>query len=349
MARVAFSVLARDNQGVTCHTHAVLPDCRMALSWLLVLAATATAQIPRDVSRVDDLINDGKYVEAARYTKAALTELRVGHGDEDRTVAFLSYAGRLCAETGGLDEASRLLAEAEALARRVGVEYHLPTILRQKAAIQYTIGDYSSAAITADEAWRLSVKENYYRVRAEYARSVRALALLRMGKTNEAEDLALLAANAVEPRRQTYKDFVPRILYAACLVESELGNHAAAGTYCQRGLEMASRAKHETRELSLGYLSRAEAYFKAGDTGRSRASALKAIEITGRLFGRDHQDVASAMDLLTQISLKEGNAAEACARAAEAAKIASKLFGERVGRERLERTRREIGGCELQP
>lgn len=180
---------------------------------------------------------------------------------------------------------------------------------------------------TAAKAFRLSEEHDYYRIRAEYCHSVAALALLRMGNIVEAEKWALTAVKAAPKKPGKHLLFAPRILYAACVVESHAGKIADAEAFCNLGLQIAAYSKLETRDLSLGYLALAEAYLQADDLVHSRGAVSKSADLTKKMFGTQHQDMIDALDLLAMISLRQGDKIGACNRAREAINIANVLFG----------------------
>jgi tetratricopeptide (TPR) repeat protein len=296
-----------------------------------LLATGASAQILSEIwhnpLRLDDLVNAGKYPEAIELARIAIKTSEARQQDGQKAI-FLTYLGKADVELGRLGEASQILASAEALKSPVWDNDYPAALLREKAALLYALAEYDEAAITAERAHRLSLAHNLTPIRAEYCSSIRALALLRMGKVRDAEKLALTAVKALPGKDVNNPVYGPRILYTACLVEGHLGKSADAMAFCRRGSELASKSKGETLDLSLGHLALAEAYLLAGDLTHSRESALESTHLTVRLFGPQHQDMIGALVLLAQLSIREGNAAEACAHASEAATIAKALFGE---------------------
>lgn len=246
---------------------------------------------------------------------------------DDQALAFLAYLAKAAVETGRLGPAWTIFHSAETLDTQIWDKYYEPALFREKAACYYAAGEYDAASLAAAKAYQLSNEHDYYRIRAEYCRSVQALALLRAGNIIEAEKQALAAVRVAPKKPGKHLVFAPRILYTACVVESHAGKMADAAAFCNLGLEIAAASKLETRDLSLGYLSLAEAQLQAGDLVRSREAALKSADLSTKLFGTEHQDMVDALDLLAMISLREGDKAAARARVTEATKIATTLFG----------------------
>ncbi|MGD0297894.1 MAG: hypothetical protein ABSE86_12315 [Bryobacteraceae bacterium] len=140
--------------------------------------------------------------------------------------------------------------------------------------------------------------------------------------------------------------FASRILYAACVIESNAGIFADAEAYCRRSLDIASQSKRDTRDLSLGCLALAEAQLEAGDLAHSPEAATKGRDLTAKLFGESHQDMVQALELLARVSAKDGNMTDVCADANRAVKIATALFGERSpGAAGPIRALREMDAC----
>lgn len=311
----------------------LIPQLAILTIVLAVLLGTSSAyaqvlsDIPREVSRLDDLVHTGRYVEAMKLAKVILDRLSVWQRD-DRALPFLVYLGKAAVETGQPHQASTIFKSAEVLsATSWDKDYYEAALVREKAALYYAAGEYAAAAAAAARAYRLSNGHNYYRIRAEYCQSLQALAVLRMGNVREAERLALIAVKAAPKKRGKYSVFVPRILYTACIVTGHAGKTPDAEAFCRRGLEIASDAKGETRDLSLGYLAQAEIQLQAGDLARSREAALRGAEITNRLFGTQHQDMVDALVLQAMIHVREGDSNAARAKVNEASKIATALFG----------------------
>jgi hypothetical protein len=271
---------------------------RAALSLLfaLILAgvpacfAQSRQQISEQTSEVDDLVNAGEYEHAAQLAKLLFQQLKM-RGRDEHSVLSLVYIGKAQTELGHLGDAVNTLGLADALSSGLGSTFYDATLLRETAALYYALAGYDGAAASAAKAVRLSQERNSTRIRVAYCKSIEALALLRIGKLSEAE---LLVASAVKecPKKPGKSPvFAPRILYAACIVESHAGNFAEAEADCRRGLDIASQSKRETRDLSLGYLALAEAQLEAGDLPHSREAAAK----------------GQALGLLAKVPAKEGN------------------------------------------
>ena len=267
-------------------------------------------------------------------------------GRDEHSVQSLAYIGKAQIELGHLGEAISVLGTAEALSSSLGSTYYDATLLHETAALYYALAGYDGAAASAAKAVRLSQERNIPKIRVAYCKSIEALALLRIGKLSEAELLAASALKECPKKPGRSPVFAPRILYAACVVESHAGNFADAEAYCRRGLDIASQSKRETRDLSLGYLALAEAQLEAGDLAHSREAASKGRDLTVKLFGEQHQDMVQALGLLAKVSAKDGNIADGCADANRAVKIATALFGERsLGAAGPIRALREMGAC----
>jgi len=291
-------------------------------------SAQSLGEVYREAGQVDDLVNNGRYVEAAKLANSMLDRLHRSHR-EGQALPFLAYLAKTGLETGQIAQASGLLKSAEPILLNFYRERHFePALMREKAAFYYASAQYDSAAAAASKAVQLSQEYNYEKIRTEYCRGIQALAHLRSGNTTEAERLVSIALNAVPKRSGRSPVFAPRILYSACIVESHMDKLTVAERLCQRGLEFAGYSRPQTRDLSLGYLALAEAYLQAGDLSHSREFAQQAADLTAQLFGTQHQDMVDALDFLAIVSLKEGDTAAAHARIAQAIPIANKLFGD---------------------
>ncbi len=288
--------------------------------------AQASYQIWQEISHLNDLLKQGDYDHAAKLANLILERFQVW-APNDQRVAILAYIGRAQVEMGRLGEAAHVLGMAEALSSRIWNNHYEVGVFREMAALHYALGEYDAAVAAAAKAYRFSEERNYSKIHMGYLQSIDALALLRIGKLNDAELLALSAVKNCPKKADKNIVEVPRVLYTACLVESHLGNYADAESYCRRGLEMAALSKRENRDLSFGYLALAEATLRAGDLPRSREAALKSTDLTRKFFGAAHQDMVSGLGLLAQAIAREGNATEACDRAKEAVSIATELFG----------------------
>lgn len=282
--------------------------------------------IGREASHLDELVNGGKYLEAAKLGKSLLDRLHIWQQD-DQALVFLAYLGKASVEQGQPRLAFKLFDSADAINARTWNRYYEPALLREKAALSYAAGEYVAAADLAARAYRTSIDHNYYRVRAEYCHSLEALALLRMGRLAEAERLASIAAKAVPKKTTNRPVFAPRILYAACVVAAHSGNLVDAEAFCRRGLDDALSSGSETRDLSLGYLAFAEFWLQAGDLAQSRESALRAVDLTKKMFGTHHQDMVEALTILALVNAKSGDVDAARCRVDEAARIAAAMFG----------------------
>jgi tetratricopeptide (TPR) repeat protein len=279
-----------------------------------------------EVAKLDDLLDQGEYVYAARSAASLLERLHVW-GPDREAILVLTHIGKSQIELGRFGEAVKVLSQANALASTIPYYFYDPALFRETALLQLEVGEYQAAANTAAKAVKLAQDHNQERLRVGYCRSIEAMALLRLGKPDDAELLSLKAVKTCPKKAGKYFVFAPRILYTACLVASHQEKYADAEEYCRRGLEIAQQWKRENRDLSLGYLAFAEAYLEAGDLARSREAAAKNVEITARLFGEQHQDMVQALGLLARISAKQGNMSEACTQAERAVRIATALFG----------------------
>lgn len=309
-----------------------LPNARN-IFWIAIAVGPGIISAPaqdrprvEEVAKLDDLVDQGEYVNASRFASSLLERLQTW-GPDRESVLVLTHIGRSQVEVGRLADAVKVLGQANALAPTIPNNSYDPALFRETAVLQLQAGEYQAAANTAAKAAHLADDQNQERIRVGYCRSLEALALLRLGKPADAELLSLKAVKACPKKAGKYFVFAPRILYTACLVASHQEKFADAEEYCRRGLEIAQQWKRENRDLSLGYLALAEAYLEAGDLTRSRQAADKNVEITARLFGEQHQDMVQALGLLAQISAKQGNMSDACTEAERALKIATALFG----------------------
>jgi len=290
------------------------------------VAVSGQTAFQQDASTIDDLIANGQYGRASRFVKIRLDRMRLLEAPFDEAAPLLAYAGKLDVEIGRLSDAAEALKAAEASARIF--YYWEPAVAREQAALDLARGDHAAAAAAAAKAYRLSHERGYSAIRAAYCENIEALAQLRMGNVSQAEQLVLEALKAVPNSGDLSLFFAPRILYTACLVESYRSNRSVAEAQCLRGMKMAERSRAESRDSSLGHLAFAESYFQSRDFVRSRESSLKALELTYRLFGPQHQDAVEALQMLALVDMREGKVVEARKRAQNAIKIAKELFGE---------------------
>lgn len=296
----------------------------ISLVFLTSPGFTQAFQASLDVLGVDELIEDGKYKEASRRIRRSFNLVGPFVPKSETTTLFV-YLGRLLVETGELKEAEKALRTAEHLdSLRQGWEATLP---RDRAVLALARRDYSTAATTAAEACRLAAQKVLSRIRVSYCLSIEALARLRLGQIERADQLSRKAQKRLSSRGSKPLPFGPRILYAACLVKSYGGNHTGAEEDCQRGLKMA-QARPDSRDVALGYLALAEVYLRAGKLLQSRESSLNCLERTTRLIGPMHQDTIQALELLALADLREGRSTDARIRAEDAVRIAKVVFGE---------------------
>ena len=282
----------------------------------------------QESARLNRLIDEGDYAEAGRLVNLWLKRLQDWQHAE-LTTPFLPYVVKFDIETGKISKASAVLDAAEKLAARFW-DYNInePVLFREKAEFDYACSRYQDAAIAAAKAYRLSNDHRYSEVRTEYCRSLQALALMRVGKTVEAEQLATAALRSAPKGSKRHSFFVPRVLYAVCLVEGHMGRAAEAEAHCRNGLAISAESKKETRDLGLGYLALAEVLLQSEDLSRSREAALQSTSITARLFGTQHQDMVDGLVLLGRVSMKQGDRKAARAWFESASKTATALFGE---------------------
>jgi tetratricopeptide (TPR) repeat protein len=204
-------------------------------------------------------------------------------------------------------------------------------LLRERAELRYAEGDFDRAAEAAEQAYQRLRSSNGSIHRAEYCRSLRALALLRLGHSNQAQQIATGVARTLRRGQGTSRGFTPRIHQHLCIVFAHKAPESRTASdegSCRKGLALAARRdKRETRDLVLGHLAYSEYWLKAGDLVRARESADQAIAISRRLFGDLHQDLATALTLLAAVDEQEGATESAGRRKAEAARILDRLFG----------------------
>ena len=67
--------------------------------------------------------------------------------------------------------------------------------------------------------------------------------LAAIGELTQAEELVLQALKLMPPRTDGSLFYLPRILFAACLVESHRGDHSVAEGYCVRGIKVAEKSR----------------------------------------------------------------------------------------------------------
>lgn len=127
------------------------------------------------------------------------------------------------------------------------------------------------------------------------------------------------------------------------MAESYRGDHALAQEHCFQGLDIAEKSNAKIRNISLGYLTLAEAYLESGDFTRSHELGMKGLQLTLEIFGPKHQDLVDGLQTLALAEIKQGKVAVAQATARKALTVATELFGERAaGTARPARTLAEV-------
>lgn len=273
------------------------------------------------------LLEAGNYAEATKLAKSILDRAPSWPHDY-QLAAIRAYVGKTALEVGDPRSAAKILDSVLPGSPTQSSNFYEGPLLRERAAAYYALADYERAAQEAAEATRLFEEWHFPSIRTEYCRSLQILASLRMGKLAQAERLTLKAVK-VAPKKPSHSPiYAPRILFAACIVESYVGKYKDAAGFCTRGLEIAALSKRETRDLALGQLAAAEMYLRFGDLVRAREAAQKSADVTARIFGPRHQDMVDALNLLARISWHQGDLATARTRADAALKLANVVFGE---------------------
>jgi tetratricopeptide (TPR) repeat protein len=305
----------------------------LAMAILLAGGFAARAQlthddIRRDLSNADELIGQGKYPETIKLLKEAIDRFDKAR-QGGATAAYFAYLGALGADAGQFKDADQLLKSAENYSTKAEDEWDA-VVSREQAALHLERGEYDAALKSAKRAYDCfgSSGDSFTYLRAAYCQSLAAEAQLGLGKTDQAETLARDALKVV-PKKETEKSFIaPRILYAACRVETRRANFAEAEQLCLGGVAMAGNAGAGSRNVALGYLALAELYLQQGDLAKAAESGKKCLAQTEQTFGSQHQDAMQALEVLARVNMKQGNPEEAELHAKLAVEVAKALFGD---------------------
>jgi len=307
---------------------------RLAASVLRCLAFTVAcssqlsaqmAEAYRGVTHFDSLIVEGKDREAVGALEFELGKAnQLGYG----TLLLLPYRAKLAVEVGALQEAVSSFKSPLASAAD-WAPWEGPERQRDRAALLLAVGDYKGAAEAAAEAYRLALKRGYHSVRIAYGESIEAEARLRLGDIAGAQQAMKTAIDILHKHRKLSPLFyVPRVFYTACLLKSYGASPGDAEDECKHGLALAESVSRERRDISLGYLTLAEARLRRSDLPGARQAASVGLDKTLKVLGGKHQDAARALQILAQTDLKEGNAAAARSHAETAIKVALAVFGD---------------------
>lgn len=299
------------------------------LVWFFIFAVRAWGQVEDETfngPHIDKLIGEGKYEEAFKFIQAGLEKNGIL---QTYSATFFAGAGKFYLETGRLKEAGEALKAADTLAARTGIG--IAFAARELAEFHLLQADFSAAATWAARALRESSSRKAHSIVLAYCRCLEALARLRSGDLRRADKLILEALRSVPEGSDAEPFFASRVLFAGCVIQSHGANYREARELCRRGLGVIEKRKIESRDVSLAHLAMAESHFLSGDLALSREQAEKCIEVTTRMFQREHQDSVDALVLLARIDRKESKAADALAHARAALDMAVAVFGEDAG------------------
>ncbi len=247
----------------------------------------------REATLLDDMLCHGEYEQALKLARRNLQRT-----DFDKTLV-VPYIAALFIDTGRLQDAESVLNSAGS-SSIFASEIGRAAIARERAALFLACQKYDLAATEAIKAYRLAQEDSLTEVRMAYAGSIAAEALVRLGDLDDARYLAHQILKAVPRGVKRARFFVPRILYAAALVETYAGSPERAEAICLRGVSFSEKGSSQTRDVSLGYLVLAEIRLKAANMTGSIDAAQHAMFLTERLFGPAHQDIFRARDVLLQ-------------------------------------------------
>jgi tetratricopeptide (TPR) repeat protein len=161
-----------------------LPNVR-SIFWIVIAvgpvvihsSAEIRQQKAQEVTQLDDLIDEGEYVHAARFASSLLERLHIW-GPDRESILVLTHIGRSQIELGRLSDAVKVLGEANALAPTIPNNFYDPALFRETAVLQLEGGEYQAAGNTAAKAVKLAEDRNQEKLRVGY-RSIQAMALLR--------------------------------------------------------------------------------------------------------------------------------------------------------------------------
>ncbi len=305
---------------------------RFGITLLFLFFCTAAwAQTQREDEifngpHLDKLIGEARYEEAFELIKAGIEK---NQALETYSAVYYALLAKFYMETGRPKDAGDALKAADTIAARTGIGNGFTA--REMAAYLIAQGDFGAAASWATKA----VRETSYRksdgIVVAYCRSLEATARLRTGDLKRAESLIREALDAVPRDNDAPPYFAPRILFAACVIESQRANYEEALELYRRGLEVLEKKKVDSRDVSLGHLAMAESYLLKGDPAKCREFASKSMEHTATMFQPQHHDTISALVLLARADLKEAKPADALAHAKAAVDMSVSLFGEGAG------------------
>lgn len=315
-----------------------------------------TQDITFYTSHIDLLIGEGKYNEALDLLKTRIQEQQALHQVYE-ACPYYALLGKFYVEVGLEQEAAQALQTAEDAASRSGLSTDSSQsggsrggrssrslhdsettntstntwddiVTREQASFLLVKRDYDGAAKEASKAYRAAGDHKDPYLLLAYCQSLEAQARLRLGQLDRAQKLIGQAVKEVpDSAREDQLLYAPRILFTSCLVKSYSGSFDQAISDCQRGIALIGQKGADSRDVPLGYLALAEAYLQSGDTAKCRESATKAMNQTNKVFGVDHPDTVTALELLARADAKDGKIPDAESHARDAVRVATNVFG----------------------
>ncbi len=224
----------------------------LLLTMLLLIAGSSPAAFAQfsstpaflTTSVVEDQIATGRYQDAIQLLDSSLHRERAfGPSTSSEFAGLYASLGRALVEIGELNQADKILKDAESTSQDQFNSLWEPIILRDRAALSLARREYAEAAKIAGKAYTESIQGGGHHgvgsirgIRASYCQSIQAEAELRLGNTARAARIISAALRPITKKERKEPFYAPRILYAACRVASHQGNYPQAKEYCRRGL-----------------------------------------------------------------------------------------------------------------
>lgn len=276
-------------------------------------------------------VQEGRYTDGLKLVKTAAARANA-FGVERETINLDAAIALFWMEVGNLPQAHLALDTAKKVADSdfQSTIARLPWEIagqRTRAALLLDEGEYEGAFHDAVDRYGKGARVSLTEV-GGYRVALAAQAQLRLGNIPQASELAAKALRVVPKNSKKLLIYVPRTLYASCLVASYQGKYVEAEELCRRGLSFVEPFGIQSRDVSLGYLALAEGMWLKRDLPSAREAAVKSIALTRKMFGESHQDLIEGLKFLALIAAQEGKTEDAEVFAHDARIRAAALFGE---------------------
>lgn len=296
------------------------------------LRMTTGGSALHDEQAILGAVQEGRYTDGLKLVKTAAARANA-FGVERETINLDAAIALFWMEVGNLPQTHLALDAAKKVAgsNLQSAIARLPWEIagqRTRAALLLDEGEYEGAFHDAVDRYGKGAGVSLTEV-GGYRVALAAQAQLRLGNIPQASELAAKALRVVPKNSKKLLIYVPRTLYASCLVASHQGKYVEAEDLCRRGLSLVEPYGIYSRDVSLGYLALAEVFWLKRDLPSARHAAVKSVELSRDMFGETHQDLIAGLKLLALITAQEGKTEDAAVFAHDARIRAVTLFGER--------------------